>query len=249
VADSNQFDVLQGSPVDTESKQWERSARGLKDDAKEQAHQAKTQLKSKAMDLKEQVVAGAAKGVKMAKQKAADVSGKPELADASSEELAAAAQDVAQESWTELKKRGSKVVEQGAQQLDAKLHEKLTPQQRAKLDQGVRQAKATGRKAKVQAEGLFNQMMSAPQLRPFRNFVVRNNLQLPVMIFGALVTLWLSLTIIRLITTAATPKVPEFDIHSKEASLNWLKWHAGDYKNQAIDMKDCQNSGKLAFAN
>lgn len=246
IADSNQFSAL-STPSENEAKSWENAARSAKDDAKEQAYQAKSQMKGKAADLKAQVVAGASRGLQLAKSKAAELTGRAELEDASNEELADAASETAQEGWAEIKKRGGKAAQEGAKQLDAKLNEKLTPQQRQKLNKGVRQAQAVGKQAQARAEGLFGSVMSAPQLRPARRFIERNNLQLPVMILGAILTLWLSLSVIRLITTATTPKVPEFDIHSKEASMNWLKWHAGEYKDKAVDMRESLAGRAAAF--
>lgn len=246
VADSNQFDAL-ATPTTNEQKSWEATGRGLKDDAKEQAYQAKNQLKGKAVNLQEQVVAGVNKGVQLAKEKAAQLSGNAKLADASNEELLSTAQDTAAEGWEEVKRRGNKAVEKGARQLDAKIDENLTPAQKAKLNKGVRDVKQAGVRAQRKAEGLFGSLLSGPQLRPIRSFIEKNNLQLPVMILGAILSLWLSLSLIRLITTAAAPPTPEFDIHSMEASKSWLKWHAGEYKNQAVDLKDSLSSRAASF--
>jgi len=247
IVDRNDYAVLSGSPTTAESKSWEGQARNLKDDAKEQAHQAKTQIKSTAASLQEQVVAGVNKGVQIAKEKAAQLTGKPALAHASNEELVSQAEGAAQEGWEEVKRRTNRSVAKGAQQIDDTLDEKLTPAQRAKLNKGVRQAKHAGMRAQVKAKGLVGSVLSSPQLRPIRGFIERNNLQLPVMVLGTILTLWLSLSLIRLATTSIAPSAPEFDIHSKEASMNWLKWHAGDYKDRAVDMKDSLSSRAAHF--
>jgi hypothetical protein len=220
IVDRNDYAVLSGSPTTGESKSWEGQARNLKDDAKEQAHQAKTQIKSTAASLQEQVVAGVNKGVQIAKEKAAQLTGKPALANASNEELVSQAEGAAQEGWEEVKRRTNRSVAKGAQQIDDTLDEKLTPAQRAKLNKGVRQAKHAGMRAQVKAKGLVGSVLSSPQLRPIRGFIERNNLQLPVMVLGTILTLWLSLSLIRLATTSIAPSAPEFDIHSKVKNNN-----------------------------
>lgn len=249
LADHNEFAALSDSAAagGSESKSWEGTARGLKDDAKEQAHQAKTQLKSGAAQLQEQIISGVSKGVQLAKEKAAQMTGKPELAQKSNDELLGEAEDAAQEGWEEVKRRGNRAVAKGQQQIDDTIDEKLTPAQRAKLNKGLRQAKASGARVQSRAEGLMGRVLSSPQLRPIRGFIERNNLQLPVLVLGAILSLWLSLSVIRLITTATAPAPPEFDIHSKEASMHWLKWHAGDYKDRAVDMKDSLSARAASF--
>jgi len=58
---------------------------------------------------------------------------------------------------------------------------------------------------------------------------------------------WLSLSLIRVISQASAPAEPEFDIHSLEASKAWAKHHAGNYKNQALDMKESLSSRAAHF--
>lgn len=239
MADSNQFAALQGSPIAEEGKTRDSGVRGLKDDAKQQAYEAREGIKAKAAGLKEQLVGSdiystvtsqLGKGIEFAKQKAAGITGDSSIATASNDELV----EKADEQWTTVKKevrqRGSKAVKEGAQKLDAKLDENLTQKQKAQLKSGVKQAKQAGARAQRGAVGLFDRVLSAPQLRSTRTFIKNNKLELPVMILGTFLTIWLSLTMIRLVTMAATPRVPEFDIHSKEASMNWLKWYC--YKSQ-----------------
>jgi hypothetical protein len=50
-----------------------------------------------------------------------------------------------------------------------------------------------------------------------------------------------------LITSVATPTVPEFDIHSKENTANWLRYHAGEYRDRAADMKDSLSGRAASF--
>jgi len=233
VADSNQFDAL-ATPTTNEQKSWEATGRGLKDDAKQQAADAKQQVKGKAAQLQEQVVSGAKQTVQAAKDKAAQLTGNKKLADASADELLAEGQDAAAEGWEEVKRRGNRAVKEGERALD----EKLTPEQKAKLNKASRDVKQAGAKAQRKAEGLFASLLSAPQLRPVGRFIEKNNLQLPALVLGALLTLLVSLTLLRALTQATTPAEPEFDIHSLEASKAWAKHHAGNYKNQALDVKE-----------
>lgn len=238
VADSNQFDAL-STPTTNEQKSWEATGRGLKDDAKQQAYEAKNQLKGKAANLQAQVVGSAKQGVQLAKEKAAQLTGNSKLADKSNDELLAEGQDAAAEGWEEVKRRGNKAVKEAERQVD----ENLTPAQKAKLAK----AKQAGVRAQRKAEGLFGSVLSAPALRPARNFIEKNNLQLPVLLLGALLTVWLSLSLIRLATTATVPPTPEFDIHSLEASKAWARHHAGEYKNQAIDLKESLSTRAAHF--
>jgi len=153
----------------------EASARSMKDDVKQQAYEAKTQAKGKAAQLQEQVITGTQQGVQAAKNKAAQLTGNKKLAEASTEELLAEGQDAAAEGWEEVKRRGNKAIKDGERALD----EKLTPEQKAKLNKASRDVKQAGAKAQRKAEGLFGSVLSAPQLRPVRNFIERNNLSCP----------------------------------------------------------------------
>lgn len=256
MADSNQYAALQSSPIAEEGKIRDSGVRGLKDDVKQQAFEAREGVKAKAAGLKEQIVGSdiystvttqLGKGLEFAKAKAAGLTGDPSIETASNDELL----EKADEQWTtvkkEVKQRGNKAVKEGAQKLDAKIDENLTQKQKAQLNRGVKQAKQAGARAQAGAVGLFDRVLSSPQLRSTRRFIKANRLELPVMILGSILTLWLSLTVIRLVTMAATPRVPEFDIHSKEASMNWLKWHAGEYKDRATDMRDSLSGRAASF--
>jgi hypothetical protein len=258
VADSNQFDVLAQNDQ-SESKSWESSARSAKDDAKQQAYQARAGVKAKAANLKEQVVASSSglvdsvssklnAGLEMAKTKVAGLTGDASIKEASNEELLDKAEGAATEGWQEVKRRGAKATKQGAELADAKINEKLTPEQRKQAKQAARSVKQAGVRAQRKVSGLFGQILSAPQLRGVRTFFERNpSLQMPAMVLGAILSIWLSLSLIRLITLATAPSTPEFDIHSPEATMNWLKWHAGDYKDRAIDTKDSLSGRAASF--
>ena len=185
------------------------------------------------------MVSSAKQGVQLAKEKAAQLTGNKKLAEASTDELLAEGQDAAAEGWEEVKRRGGKATKEAERQLD----ENLTPAQKAKLAK----AKQAGARTQRKAEGLFASVLSAPQLRPVRNFIEKNNLQLPVLILGAILSLWLSLSLIRLISTATVPPTPEFDIHSLEASKAWARHHAGEYKNQAVDLKESLSTRAAHF--
>ena len=195
----------------------------------------------KAVALQEQVMSQIGKGIESVKSKVASMTGDSSIANASNQELLNKASEAAEGEWETVKHRGHKAVKQGEKLLD----ENLTPQQKAQLQKAAKSVK----RAEAKAEGLFASVMSAaPQLRPARRFIERNNLQLPVMVLGALFSLWISLSLIRIITTAASsPRVPEFDIHSAENSAHWLKWHAGEYKNRAVDLKDSLSSRAASF--
>jgi ElaB/YqjD/DUF883 family membrane-anchored ribosome-binding protein len=237
ISESNQYSAL-ATPTTAEAKSWE-SKQSSKDDQKQQAHQAREGVKGKAVPLQEQVMSQIGKGIELAKSKVASMTGDASVATASNEELLNKASDAAEGEWETVKHRGHKAIKHGEKQLD----ENLTPQQKAQLAKAAKSVKRT----QAKAEGLFASVFSAPQLRPARRFIERNNLQLPVMILGVIFSLWISLSLIRIITTAATPRVPEFDIHSAENSANWLKWHAGEYKNRAVDLKDSLSSRAAAF--
>lgn len=245
VEQTNQFDVL-ASPID-EGKSSEVRRRGGKDDIKEQAFQAREGIKSKAADLKEQVVASKdnllgkvqsslSSGIELAKQKAGYAADKP------TDEIVEEVQEQAEEGWEAVKRKGKHQAKQAKEVVNQKVDENLTQEQKQKLKKGLKTAERGAKDAQLQAQSwsnnLIGQVFAGPQLRPVKNFIVRNNLQLPVVILGALLSLWAGLTIIRLITSAATPAKPEFDIHSKEATAEWLRYHAGDYKDRAVDMKD-----------
>lgn len=242
VSVDNQFDVLAASPRD-ESK--DASSRSRKDDLKEQAYQAREGVKSKATQIKEQVTSAANNGIELAKGKLAAATGNKDLANKSKEELAADVQDAASAEWETVKKRGGKAAKQAQAEVENAIDENLTPAQKAKLQKGLKQAKTVGKQQLAKANGLFDMMLSAPQLRGVKQFLVRNNLQLPAMIFIGLASLWLGLTLIRMITMATTPAVPEFDLHSKEATTAWLKYHAGEYKGKALDAKE-SFTGRIA---
>lgn len=253
VSDSNQYDVL-SSPIDEGKSAEGIRSRFSKDDIKEQAFQAREMIKSKVLDLKEQVVkTGVVNTVSAQLQPAIDFAkekvGLPTTA--STERLAAEVQDQATGEWQEVKRKGAKQLAKGKEALDEQLDEKLTKEQRAKLNKSLRQAKKGAIQLEGQAKGFSNKLinltLSNPRLRPMKSFIQRNNLQLPVVILGSLFTLWFGLTLIRLVTDVATPKVPEFDIHSKTETLNWLKYHAGEYKDRAIDMKDSLSGRAAAF--
>lgn len=252
MADSNQYAALQGSPIVEEGKVRDSSSRSMKDDIKQQAFEAREGVKAKAAVLKEQlagsdivhtVTTQLGKGLEFAKAKAANLTGDPSIEKASNDELV----EKADEQWTTVKKEVKHRGNKAAKELDAKIDEKLTSKQKAQLNRGVKQAKHAGVRAQKEAVGLFDRVLSNPQLRSTRRFIKDNKLELPLMIISTILTLWLSLTIIRLVTMAATPRVPEFDIHSKEASMNWLKWHAGEYKDRATDMKDSLSGRAASF--
>lgn len=241
IADSNQFDVL-STPSTNEAKSWE-STKGGKDDVKQQMHSAREGAKAKAADLQTQVVEGVQSGIAMAKSKLASVTGDSSIKDKSNQELLDDAAEAGSEQWETVKRKGKAQVKQAQEQLDAN----LTPDQKAKLQKAKQQAKQAGAKLDRKARGLLAPILNLPQLRPVRDFIQSNHLELPVMIFSAILSLWLALTVIRLITTAATPKVPEFDIHSKEATMDWLKYHAGDYKDKVVDAKSSMTAKAAAF--
>lgn len=263
VSDSNQFDVL--SSPNAEGKSQEGGLAGLrarfsKDDVKEQAFQAREAIKTKAVDLKEQVVgsglintvqanvasltAAASSGIETLKAQVG-------LAGATNEEVVSEIQEKAGPEWEEVKRKGNKQMKKAAAVVDQKLDENLTQDQRAKLNKATRQAKKGAIQLERQAEGwsntLINSTLRGPALRPVKTFIQRNNLQLPVVVFMSLFSLWLGLNMIRLVTSVATPKVPEFDIHSKEATMDWVKYHAGEYKDRAIDMRTSLSGRAAAF--
>jgi hypothetical protein len=251
VADSNQFDVL-SSPIDEGKSQEGLRSRFGKDDLKEQAYQAREMIKTKVYDLKEQVVnSGIVNTVTSQLQPAIDLVKEKTGITGTNEEVAAEIQDKAEGEWQEVKHKGRKQIAKGKEIVDQELDSRLTKEQRAKLNKGLKQAKRGAKEIEGQAKGfsndLINLTLSNPRLRPVKSFIQRNNLQLPVVIFGSLFTLWFGLTLIRLVTDVATPKVPEFDIHSKTETMNWLKYHAGEYKDRAIDMKDSLSGRAAAF--
>jgi hypothetical protein len=171
------------------------------------------------------------------------------VADKSNDELVEDAQDAATGEWETVQRKGKHVAKKASDAVEQAVDEKLTPAQKAQLKKGVKDVKRGAEKATRQAEGwsanLVSSVLSAPQLRPAKAFILRNNLSLPVVILGALLSLWLSLSLIRLAT--AGPKQPEFDIHDKESSMAWLKFHAGDYKDRAVDMRDSLSARSAAF--
>lgn len=253
MVDSNQYDVL-SSPIDEGKSSEGLRARFGKDDLKEQAFQAREMIKTKVFDLKEQVVnSGIVNTVTSQLQPAIDlVKEKAGIApSATAEEAAAELQEQAAGEWQEVKRKGNKQLQKSKEAVDHELDSRLTKEQRAKLNKGLRQAKKGAVQLEGQAKGwsndLINLTMSNPRVRPIKNFIQRNNLQLPVVIFGSLFTLWFGLTMIRLVTDVTTPKVPVFDIHSKTETMNWLKFHAGEYKDRAIDMKDSLSGRAAAF--
>lgn len=241
IADQNQFDAL-STPSTNEAKSWE-TAKGGKDDVKQQMYNARENVKAKATDLQTQVVDGINSGIQLAKGKIAAMTGDASIKDKSNQELVDDASEVAAGEWETVKRKSKVQANKAAEALD----ENLTPAQKAKLQKGIRSAKQGAAQLDRKARGLLAPILNMPQLRGVRDFIQKNHLELPVMIFSAILSLWLALTVIRLITTAATPKVPEFDIHSKDATMSWLKYHAGDYKDRAIDAKEGLAGKAAAF--
>lgn len=259
VQDSNQFDVLR-SPVEGKQDEGLRS-RFSKDDIKEQAFQAREAIKTRALDLKEMVVSktsGLAQsdvvksvstqiqsGIDFAKEKVGIAK------DTSNEDAAVQLQEKAEGEWQEVKHKGRAQVKKAKEVVDDKLDENLTSKQRQQLNKAALKAKKGAVQLERQAEGfsntLINNTLRGPQLRPLKMFIQKNNLQLPVVILGSLLTLWLGLTMIRMVTMITSPKVPEFDIHSKEATMDWVKYHAGEYKDKAIDMRSSLTGRAAAF--
>lgn len=253
IADSNQYDVLSSPRDEGKTDEGLRSRFG-KDDIKEQAFQAREMIKSKVLDLKEQVVSsGIVNTVSSQLQPAIDlVKEKAGISkDVPNEQAVEDLKDDAAGEWEEVKRKGNRQMKKAKEVVNQKLDENLTKDQKAKLNKGLRQAKRGANQLEGEARGWSNQLinstLSAPRLRPVKNFIVRNNLQLPAVILGAILTLWMGLTLIRLITSVATPSKPEFDIHSKENTAAWLRYHAGDYKDRAIDMKDSLATRAAAF--
>jgi len=241
----NQFEVL-----NDEGKIEDNSLRSRfgKDDIKEQAFQAKEAVKTKVIDLKEQVVNSnlyhtvtdsLEKGIEFAKEKAG--------IQKSNEELLADAQEKAAGGWEEVKRKGHKASKKAEQVINEKLDENLTPEQKRTLKSAGRTAKKLEHRAEGFANKFLNMTFNTPQLRPFKHFIQRNHLQLPLMIFASFMTLWMGLTIIRWITYFTIPAKPEFDIHSPENTFAWLKYHAGDYKDKAVDMRDSLSARAATF--
>lgn len=206
------------------------------------------------MDLKEQVVSsGIVNTVSSQLQPAIDlVKEKAGISkDVPNDQVVEDLKDDAAGEWEEVKRKGNRQAKKAKDVVNQKLDENLTKEQKAKLNKGLRQAKRGVNQLEGEARSWSNQLINStlvgPRLRPVKSFIVRNNLQLPVVILGAILTLWLGLTLIRLITSVTTPSVPEFDIHSKENTAAWLRYHAGEYKDRAIDMKDSLAARAAAF--
>lgn len=250
VTDANQFSALQ-SPMDDGKDNGLRSRFG-KDDLKEQAYQAREFVKTKALDLKEQVVKeGVGTTVQASLQPAIDaVREKVGLNKAIDGEIDHSDDQVAGD-WEEVKRKGNHKVKNAAHLIDQKLDENLTQEQRAKLNKAGLKAKKGAMGTKGRAVGWTNRMLDIglvnPRLRPMKSWIQRNNLQLPAVILGSLLTLWLGLSVIRLVTSTLTPSVPAFDIHSADASSAWLKYHAGEYKGKALDMKQSLTDRAATF--
>jgi len=225
LSDQNQYAILNPERKEAEVTR----SRGSKDDAKEQASfLSKDALKARATELKEQVVAGA----QQAKNKLADMAAHNEnIAQAK-----ASAQDAAERAegeWETVKRRGRAAARQVPE-----------PTQRA-FQRGKAQAKSAAGRAERSAEGfLMGTLLAHPSLRGVRTFIRRNNLQLPTIIVLSVLTFFMTLSVIRLLTMSRV-KEPVFDIHSPESMAAWLKFHAGDYADKAVDAKDSL-SGKAA---
>lgn len=153
----------------------------------------------------------------------------------SANEIVEGVQDSVGEQWQTVKRKGKTQLKKMEQKIENEL---LDTQQKQKLHQIKREGMKVERRINTWARHLVNIGLAGRWLRPIRAFIQRNNLQLPFVVCMFVLTLWSCLTIIRLITTITSPPVPEFDIHSKENTINWLKYHAGEYKDKAADMSD-----------
>lgn len=170
------------------------------------------------------------------------------------EEVQELADDVSQqaaEGWETVKRKGNRQAKQLGAQADAKLNEKLSPEQRAALDRNLRTAKAQAQRMERKAQGfsdrLILQLFSSPALRSTRNFIRRNRLQLPVVVLSFILTMWAGLGLIRMLTVSSKPSPPEFDIHSAENSAHWLKYWGGEYAGKAAEMQTSLAGRAAAF--
>jgi len=242
--DTNQYATL-----DDEGKTWSSSPRSRfgKDDVKEQAFRAREGIKAKAIDLKEQIVSNPtvqsvaqtiSSGVEQVKEKVKEKAG---MAGKTDEEVVNDVSEQATGQWEAVKRKGNRQLRQAENAIDAKLDEKLTPAQRHKLNKTAKQAKQSAIKMEQQAEKWSDKAVImmfrsfGPSARPMMRFILRNNLSLPFVAMMALATLWLTVGFIRFLTPS--PK-PELDITSKEATMAWLKYHAGEFKDKASDVSD-----------
>jgi hypothetical protein len=250
-SDGNQFEVL-ATPQD-DQKSWDAKSR--KDDTKQQAFNAREGLKAKAVQLQEKVVdsgildsvtSTVQSGIQMAKGKLAAVTGDSSIQNKSNEELVDDASEVAGEQWETVKRKGKNQLKKASDNLNTAVEENLNANQKRQLNKGIKSAKQGAAKLDRQAKGFMAPLLNMPALKGVRGFIMRNNLQLPIMILGGLITLWTGLSIIRLITTSRT-HAPEFDIHSKDATMSWLKYHAGEYKDKAWDTQQSLTGKAAAF--
>lgn len=255
---SRQYDVLsdegKSQPVGMRTRH--------KDDVKEQNYQAREGLKARAVDLKEKIVNfgndgelpnKVRQGVELAKEKV----GLSEPTDDSSqgldepEEILEEIREGVGNEWEEVKRKGRQQVKKASQAID----ENLSPSQRRRLEEtagkvkkgAVQMERQIERQARGWSNWIINNTLRGQQLRPVKRFIVQNRLQLPAVILLSLLSVWLGLTVIRLLTSVASPRVPEFDINDKDASLAWLKYHAGEFKDRAVDMKDSLSARAASY--
>ena len=271
---SNQYGALQ-SPTLSSADDGKTADAGSrlrfgKDDLKEQAYQAREMVKTKAADLREQVmkdgvlataqaqmqpaidavkhqVAGLTEKATEATEPGADVDDATLDDDTAEGEATAAAGQ-----WEEVKRRGGNQMAKAADAVSSKLDASLSAAQRAQLKQAGARVKQGAARLEQRAEGWTNRLLdvgvlSSARLRPAKAFIRRHNLQLPSVILASLVGLWLSLTLIRLVTSVSHPHAPAIDIHSPAASTAWIKYHAGEYKDKALDMRASLTDRAAAF--
>ena len=192
-------------------------SRFSKDDIKDQAYQAREYVKTKAIDLKEQInKEGVAATVQAQLQPAIDLV-KEKVGELTSSGSSTDA--------TPVRRGGPQIKQTGI----------LSAEQQANLQRGVQDLQE-------KAVDISNEAYS--RMRQVKQVIRKNRLQTPAFILGTLLTLWIGLTVIRL-TTRQTK--PEFDIHSQEASTSWLKYHAGDFRGKMIDMKESLTDRAASF--